>query len=615
MKYLLYFLHCALQAGAYPLLGSSFGVPLSASYDYVIVGGGTAGLTVAARLAEDPSLIIAVIEAGSFYEISNGNLSQIPAYDFYWTDKDPTDYNPLIDWGYHTVPQEGLFNASVHYPRGKCLGGSSARNYMAYTRGSKKSYDLWADTVDDNSYKWDAFLPFFQKSLTFTPPDNSRRAANVTPDYDLKAIGPGGGPLSVTFPNYGQPWSSWVQNALAEIGIKPIVGLVSGALFGSSYTLTTIDAKTQTRESSETGFLKPALKKGNIVVYQSTLAKRILFDGNKTATGVLVDTGGTQYTISARREVILSAGVFGSPQILMVSGIGPPASLQKHNISIISSLPGVGQNMWDHVIMGPTYKVDVITSSALANNPQYALQATLDYRNKLSGPLTNTGGDFFGWEKLPSSIRNKFPGSIITSLASFPADWPEIEYLAIPTYLGNNFNHFLDDPHDAANYGSIAAGIVAPLSRGTVDIVSNDTKDAPLIDPQWLTHPADQALAIAAYKRTRELFATSVMKGVLLSQEIFPGLNGTQTDEEILSVVKNSFESLSHGAATCKMGKAGDPMAVVDSKARVFGVEGLRVVDISAFALLPPGNPVSTVYALAEKIADDIKNNHQVMEL
>ncbi|KAF2496541.1 alcohol oxidase [Lophium mytilinum] len=592
MRLLLHLLVFFSHANALPLLGSSFGIPASATYDYVVVGGGTAGLTIAARLAENPRFSVAVIEAGSFYEISNGNLSQVPAFDYYWTGK---DYNPLVDWGYQTVPQKGISDAIVHYPRGKCLGGSSARNYMAYTRGSARSYDLWADSVGDPNYKWLSFLPFFQKSITFTPPDASKRASNATPG-DVKDLGNTGGPLDITFPNYAQPWSSWVQLALKGIGIDPIAGLVSGKLFGSSYTTNTIQASTQTRESSETAFLQPALSKSNLIVYQSTLARKIIFNGNKAATGVLADTSGVEYTLSAKREVIVSSGVFGSPQLLMVSGVGPAANLQELGIPVISDLPGVGQNMWDHVFMGPSHRVHVHTSSSFAS-PLFAAQATLDYQSKQSGPLTSTGGDFFGWEKLSSTHLSE---AALSNLSYFTLDWPHLEYLSIPTYLGPGF------PSDTAQYASLAAAIVAPLSRGTVSITSPNTTDAPLIDPRWLTHPTDIALAIAGFRRAREALKTPALGPVLIGQEAWPGAS-VQSDAAILASIKLGMQSLSHGCCTCKMGKTEDSMAVVDSKGRVKGVSGLRVVDVSAFALLPPGNPQSTVYALAEKIADDIK--------
>lgn len=240
---------------------------------------------------------------------------------------------------------QGALNASIHYARGKCFGGSSARNYMGYLTSTRAAYAKWANLVGDQGYTFDNLEPFFQKSLNFTPPDMTRRAANATPAYDLSTFGKGGGPVSVTFPNYAMAVSSYVQKGLLELGVKALNGLTSGKLLGSAYVLATIQTPSQERESSETAFLTPAVTRSNLMVYPLTLGKKILFNSAKHATGVIVSTGGTQYTLSANKEVILSAGAFQSPQLLMVSGVGPAASLSKHNIPIIANRPGVGQNM------------------------------------------------------------------------------------------------------------------------------------------------------------------------------------------------------------------------------------------------------------------------------
>lgn len=303
---------------------------------------------------------------------------------------------------------------------------------MIYQRGSKESHDMWADLVGDSSYKWDPFLPYFQKSLDFSPPDHRKRAANATPEYDLASFGKGGGPLSVTFSNYAQAFSSWVQKGLVEIGIKPVAGFTSGTLFGSAYTLSTIESTTQTRESSETGFLQPALKRSNLVVFQKSLAKKILFDNKKTAIGVVVDSGGKKYTLSAKKEVILSAGVFQSPQLLMVSGIGPASTLQKYSIPVMVHRSGVGQNMWvsfsqflhiiyscskikahhssqDHVWMGPSHRVNVITTSTYRRNFKNMAQATDDFINKQDGILTNPDADLLGINPPPLFLTREVP--------------------------------------------------------------------------------------------------------------------------------------------------------------------------------------------------------------
>ncbi|MCJ1249030.1 hypothetical protein MMC30_006252 [Trapelia coarctata] len=586
------------------LLGSSFGIPQNASFDYVVVGGGNAGITIAARLAENYT--VALVEAGSFYEITNGNLSQIPANDIYWNGKDPNNTSPLVDWGFDTTPQAGAYNATIHYARGKTLGGCTARNYMAYHLGTKDSYQMWADAVGDDSYTYENWLPFFKKSIHYTPPDMTKRAANATPNVDLSTLGDAHGPLSLTFSNWAQAASSYVQKGFAELGIMPINGFTSGKLIGSAYVLETINATTQTRDSSETSFLQSQLHNYNLMVYQSTLAKRVLFDSNKTATGVVVDSEGLQYTLAAKREVILSAGAFQSPQLLMVSGVGPKATLEKHGIPVLSELPGVGQNMWDHILMGPSYRFNVITPSALSD-PAYLLKSEAAFNDNQSGILTNSGGDFLAWEKIPSSLRTTWSPTVSSALSStFPPDWPEVEYISMGGELGFQQNYIRDAPPDAYNYGTVSTALVAPLSRGTIDITSADMADPPLINPNWLTHPADQAVLVAGYKRVRQMFDTEVVKPLLIGEEHFPGRN-VSSDVQILDIIRKSVSTVYHASSTCAMGKKGEKGAVVDNRGRVFGVGALRVVDASAFPFLPPGHPMATVYALAEKIAADIK--------
>lgn len=221
---------------------------------------------------------------------------------------------------------------------------------MAYQRGTKASYQMWADEVGDPSYTFDALLTFFEKSLNFTPPDNTKRGFNATPEYDAATLGAGGQPLSIGFANYALSWSTWIQKGLQTIGIQPRQGFTSGELLGSAFNIATIDHATGLRESSETAFLKPALGRPNLILYTHTLAKKVLFRG-KTAIGVSValtgnSTSNSTTTLLASKEVILSAGVFQSPQLLLVSGIGPKATLDQHNIPVIADRPGVGQNMW-----------------------------------------------------------------------------------------------------------------------------------------------------------------------------------------------------------------------------------------------------------------------------
>jgi choline dehydrogenase len=264
---------------------------------------------------------------------------------------------------------------------------------MVYKRSSCEAYQRWADEVGDSNYTFEALSPYFEKSTTFTAPDISKRGVNATPQYDLSTLGTRG-PVDITFSNYAQPVSTWVQKGMAAVGILPINGFTSGQLIGSSWPIGTINHTYGTRESSETAYLEPALSLPNLIVYPSTLAKKILFD-KTTASGVVVSTGGYQYTLTARKEVIVSGGTFQSPQLLMVSGVGPRATLEQHNIPVVANLPGVGQNMWDHILFGPSYRVKVQTASALGMGDNFFV-ANAKFVEEQTGPLASPGGDFLG---------------------------------------------------------------------------------------------------------------------------------------------------------------------------------------------------------------------------
>lgn len=587
----------------------SVGVPgVDATYDYVIIGGGTAGLVMANRLSAQAGTTVAVVEAGTFYQVSNLVIGQTPAGDVLFAGSSPSDSNPLVDWDFVTQPQAGANNRKIHYARGKCLGGSSARNFMIYQRGSRQSYQKWADAVNDTSYTWDALQPHFLKSPKLTPPSTTR-FANASAEYNTAAFSSAGGPLQVSYANYAQPFSTWLEPSLNEIGVPSVQDFNSGDLMGAQYCSSTIDPASQTRDSSQASFLDDAVTLGrtNLKVYQLTQAQKIIFDKNKRATGVKVTStaGLTSYTLSARKEVILSAGAFQSPQLLMVSGVGPAAQLAKFSIPLVADRPGVGQGMQDHVFFGPTWRVNVPTLTRLATDLLYTgAQFVGDYGLKKIGPLTNPVCDFLGWEKLP---RNLLSSNATKALdANFPTDWPEVEYLGAPGYVGDFANLLATQPKDGYEYATILGALVAPLSRGTVTLASADALVKPLIDPNWLTDPTDVAVAVAIFKRLRSTFAAKAMAGVLVgTQEYFPG-PAVQTDDDILKSIRNIVMTVWHASCTCRMGRLDDPTAVVDKDTKVIGVTALRVVDASSFALLPPGHPQSTVYALAEKISAQI---------
>ena len=469
----------------------------------------------------------------------------------------------------------------------------------------------WADVTGDQSYTWDNLLPFYLKSCNYTPFNQSLYNSTILPQ-DPGVFDAAGGPLHVSFSNYADAFGTWAQKGFTGVGMHVLNGLNAGVLNGSAYSTLTIDPRDGYRSSSESSFLQAALQNGTApMIYTNSLARKILFNGT-TATGVLVTTAGSygtpdlNFTLTARKEVIISAGVFQSPQLLMVSGIGPQATLQKYGIQVIKDLAGVGQNMWDHVLFGANRRVNVLTASASLNNPVIAAKAVAQFRANGSGSLAAFGAGYYGWEKIPPPYRSNLSSTALAALATFPSDWPELEWLPISAYLGYQTNRQTEDPRDGYNYATINPGIIAPLSRGNVTIASADMTDPPILNPNWLSDPTDQELAVESFKRSREIWSVLERYNVTVgTDEYLPGLNVT-SDADILTYISKSFMTIYHAAATCKMGRANDTMAVIDGRARVYGTQNLRVVDASSFPFLPPGHPQATIYALAEKIAADI---------
>lgn len=474
---------------------------------------------------------------------------------------------------------------------------------MIYQRPDKGSMQLWADLIGDESYTFDNMMPYFQKSVNFTSPNKELRGSNDTAKANMAAFDEAnGGPLRVSYANYAAPFSSYIEPSMNEIGIPTAEDFNSGVLMGAQYCSSTINPENENRDSSATSFLEAAEERTNLEVYKDTMASKIIFNDDKTATGVTISSGST---LTANKEVILSAGAFQTPQLLMLSGIGPAETLQKLNIDVVADRPGVGQNLTDHIFFGPSYRVIVETLTRLANDPAYVVaEFGYDYLIEKKGPLTNPVCDYLAWEKAP---KDGISSEAAAALSGLPESWPDIEYLGAPGFIGNFESLINQQPTDGYQYATILAALVAPQSRGEVTINSTDVNVLPVVDPKWLTDPTDQSVAVAAYKRVRAAFASSAMAPVLADpKEFFPG-PAVQSDEDILKTIQDTLMTVYHASCTARMGRVDDPTAVVDSSARVIGVKGLRVVDASSFALLPPGHPQSTVYALAEKIAAQIK--------
>jgi choline dehydrogenase len=478
---------------------------------------------------------------------------------------------------------------------------------MAYHRGTNGTYARWAEEVGDESYTLANLDKYFERSINTTAPNTEKRRANATVDYKVEMSRLEDGyhhPLRLSWANWADAVSTWSFAAYRALGLPSHpAGFESGDLTGYFYNPSTITPVKQHRSSSQASFLEYAMQTTSIKVYTHALARRILFTEDKTVNGVLVQSGAKNYTLSAKKEVILSAGAFQSPQMLMVSGVGPKETLQQYGIPVIADLPGVGQNLQDQPIIGTDYRVNVPTSSKLVNDPEYAAEAAASYLANATGILAGPPG-LLAFDQISQSKPSLLSNHTLSALASYPDDWPELEYLSQNGYAGDQGNSRSSDPGDGYNYATMSAVVVAPFSRGNITISSADASIQPVINPNLLSAPEDIDMAIAGFKRTREIW--SLMKNVTIGPEYYPGPNVT-TDAQILEYIGKAAFTLYHASATCKMGRSNDTMAVVDTKARVYGVRGLRVVDASAFPFLPPGHPQATVYMLAEKIAEDIK--------
>ncbi|KGO65316.1 Glucose-methanol-choline oxidoreductase [Penicillium italicum] len=584
------------------------GIPLAEqTFDYVVVGGGTAGSVIATRLAQN-DFKVALIEAGGHYELES--VAEFPASDALSIGSDPTLRSPE-DWGFVTRDQPGANRRAIHFARGKCLGGSSALNFMVYQRPTRESMEMWATAVNDSSYGFDEVLPFYKKSVQFTPPNTDYRAQNACADYSVDSYDSESGPLQVSYANFAEPFSSWMSLGMGAIGIDKVQDFNLGDIMGAQYCASTIDPSNELRSSSEQSFLSKITPK-SLTTYTNTLAKKVVFDEKKKAMGVQVrGVLGNTVTLSASEEVIISAGAFQSPQLLMVSGIGPIDQLEEHGIEVIADRPGVGQNMWDHPFFAPSYRVRVTTFTKFATDLLYAAGQIIEALVSKKGFLTNPIADFLAFEKIPRFLRSDFSEETQGKLANFPSDWPEAEYISGAGFVGNVSNLPAIQPRDGYQYASILGVLISPMSRGNITLNSADTSDLPVINPNWLDDQADQEVAIAMFKRIRQAFQSEAMEPVVIGEEYNPGPH-VQSNDQILEFIKDNVMTLWHPSCTCKMGTSDDDMAVVDSQARVYGVDGLRVVDASAFPFLPPGHPQSTVYMLAEKIAADIIRDSQV---
>jgi len=407
---------------------------------------------------------------------------------------------------------------------------------MMFNRPTKGAYKHWAEKVGDDAYTWDNMLEFNTRTMKFS--DNSQhRPLNATGLYDTAAFSAKGGPLHLTFPGYVFPVSWDAIKAFEALGFKEIPSFTAGVLQGWGWWQFSINPETGLRDSSESSFLQQSLGRPGLTTYINTMARKILFSGKK-AVGVTVDNYGQQsFNLTARKEVIVAAGLWSSPQLLMVSGIGPEETLKKFDIPVLSNLPGVGQGTHDSAaVHGPIWEIEGISTGGW-KQPSKMKEAITEFNQHKKGPLTNGGVDVGAFEKIPLANLSK---KAQEDLAQYPDDWPEVEFIM----------QMVDPPAGATgkNYAAMTIRMVGTVSRGNMTISSASNLVPPVIDPNWLRADTDKEVALYALRRARQLWEHIPSK---IGKEIYPGANIT-SDEHLLDLTYDNLDPTHHGTASCK---------------------------------------------------------------
>lgn len=518
-------------------------------YDYVIIGAGSAGCALAARLAEDSSKNILVIEAGP---ADTHQAIQVPVAF-------PQLFKTPFDWDYTSVPQEGLAGNTVYMPRGKVYGGSSSINAMIYMRGHPNSYNAWAE--ENPGWGYSDLLPYFIRS------ENNSRGASA--DHGV------GGPLSVIDQRDPNVLSRAMVKAAVERGYAMNEDFNSGSQEG--FGLYQVTQKDGMRASAAGAYLHPALERGNVTIQGESLVHKIIIEDGR-ATGVRFESGGEVHEAHASREVILSAGAIGSPQILMLSGIGASEDLENLGISVVKDLPGVGQNLQDHAMVPVAYECTQPVTLIGAETPE---QAELFAEGK--GLLTSNIGEAGGFLQLDPE-----------------AEAPELQFHFAPNYF------VADGAGNPPGHGfTLMPGIVGTRSVGSLRLTSADPHAKPAIDPAILKDDHDLEVMVEGIKIARNVLTAPAMDEYR-GAEYLPG-EAVQTDDQIRDYIRQNTQTIYHPVGTCKMG-SGD-MAVVDSRLRVHGIKGLRVADASIMPRIINGNTNAVCIVIGEKCADLIQQD------
>ena len=523
------------------------------SFDYIIVGGGSSGSVLANRLSENPQISVCLLEAGPkdwspWIHLPIGYAK--------------TMWDPRFNWKFETEPEPAMNDRPIYWPRGKTLGGSSSINGLIFIRGQKEDYDGWRD-LGNPGWGWDDVLPYFKKAE-----GNDRLGEPLhSKTGPLKASSiPKKHPLVEAFIK--------AANALNVPKTEDFNNLTQEGV--GYYQLSTHKGL---RCSAAVAYLKPAKERSNLTILTNSQVSKVIFE-NKKAVGVEFIQQGSKKTIRSTKEVILSAGAIQSPQILQLSGVGPAKLLQELNIPVVHDLPGVGENLQDHLQFRLIYELNQPISTNIQLSSWFGqLKMGLEWLLFRGGPLSigiNQGGLF------TRVMKNSKTPDIQFHMATLSADM-----------AGGKVHPF--------SGFTMSVCQLRPESRGYVRIQSADPLSPPKMVANYLATQLDRDTSVAAVNFARKIAQTEPMRS-LVTREVKP--NNPQSDEEILEFCRNTGATIFHPTGTCQMGPDSNPMAVLDSSLRVRGVEGLRVVDCSAMPTVPSGNTNWPAVMLGERAAD-----------
>ena len=547
----------------------------SATFDYVIIGGGTAGCLLANRLSAEPNHRVLLLEAG---KTDSYPWIHIPVGYLYCIG------NPRTDWMYHTEPDAGLNNRVQRYPRGRVLGGCSSINGMIYMRGQARDYDAWAKITGDDSWSWQNALADFKAHENHYRLDQGADpiTGNNSRFSDMHGSG---GEWRVEKQRLSWDVLDSFADAAEQAGIEKIDDFNAGDNAGVGYF--DVNQRSGWRWSSSKAFLRPARGRSNLTIWTEAQAQKLTWstadNGQPRCTGLSLSRAGQTVQVTANREVILSAGAINSPQILQLSGIGPADLLRSHGIEVIRDAP-VGENLQDHLQIRAVFKVNgTQTLNMLANSLFGRLKIGAEYLLNRSGPMSMS----------PSQL-----GAFTRSDPARPH--ANLEYHVQPLSL----EAFGEDLHD---FPAITVSVcnLNPTSRGQVQISSANFQDPPKIMPNYLSTAEDRQVAADSLRQARKIMAQPAMQ-VYAPEELKPGVQH-QSDEELARLAGDIANTIFHPVGTVKMGQMDDPSAVLDPHLRVKGVQGLRVVDASVMPTITSGNTNAPTLMIAEKAAAWIK--------